>query len=161
MGSHSNESVLFREISEKGSVSLFDYRNQEPILKDHWYDVRIEIRGNKWKCYLDGQLKYAYDYNIVNKHYAVAGIDHDKNELVVKLVNGRTEPWNTTLALKGRNIKAGEALRIDLTSDSINDENSFENPEKISGRESTMRIDGRNVPLECAPNSLTIIRIPL
>lgn len=90
MGSHSNESVLFREIGDKGSVSLFDYRNQEPIEANRWYDVRIEIRGNKWKCYLDGELKYAYDYTIVNKHYAVAGLDHKRNELVVKLVNGRT-----------------------------------------------------------------------
>ena len=66
MGSHSNESVLFREIGDKGSVSLFDYRNQEPIEANRWYDVRIEIRGSKWKCYLDGELKYAYDYTIVN-----------------------------------------------------------------------------------------------
>lgn len=116
MGSHSNESVLFREIGDKGSVSLFDYRNQEPIEANRWYDVRIEIRGNKWKCYLDGELKYAYDYTIVNKHYAVAGLDHKRNELVVKLVNGRTEPWRTSLALKGGKAAPGEARRIELAS---------------------------------------------
>lgn len=161
MGSHSNESVLFREIGDKGSVSLFDYRNQEPIEANRWYDVRIEIRGNKWKCYLDGELKYAYDYTIVNKHYAVAGLDRKRNELVVKLVNGRTEPWRTSLALKGGKAAPGEARRIELASASIYDENSFEEPEKITARESAFRIEGRTVPVECAPNSLTILRIPL
>lgn len=161
MGSHSNESVLFREIGDKGSVSLFDYRNQEPIEANRWYDVRIEIRGNKWKCYLDGELKYAYDYTIVNNHYAVAGLDRKRNELVVKLVNGRTEPWRTSLALKGGKAAPGEARRIELASASIYDENSFEEPEKITARESAFRIEGRTVPVECAPNSLTILRIPL
>ena len=161
MGSHTNESVLFREIGDKGSVSLFDYRNQEPIEADRWYDVRIEIRGSRWKCYLDGELKYAYDHAVVNRHYAVAGLDRGKNELVVKLVNGRTEPWRTSLALRGGSVAPVDARRIELASASICDENSFEEPEKIAGRESAFRVEGRTVPVECAPNSLTILRIPL
>lgn len=46
MGSHTNESVLFREIGDNGSVSLFDYRNQEPVEADHWYDVRMNWSSN-------------------------------------------------------------------------------------------------------------------
>ena len=79
----------------------------------------------------------------------------------VKLVNGRTEPWRTSLALKGGKAAPGEARRIELASASIYDENSFEEPEKITARESAFRIEGRTVPVECAPNSLTILRIPL
>lgn len=162
MGSHSNESVIFREISsDKGSVSLFDYRNQMPILKDKWYDVKIEIRGNRWKCYLDGKLAYTYDYNTVNKHYAVAGIDRDTNELIVKLVNGQTTPWSTTLNLKGKRVSPATARLSVITSGSINDENSFESPLKVSARESSMSVTGPAIPLECAPNSVTVVRIPL
>ena len=139
----------------------FDYRNQEPVEVGHWYDVRIEIRGNVWKCYMDGELKYSYDYNIVNKHYAVAGLDRQRNELVVKLVNGRTEPWQTTLQLKGGKVTPTQVRRIELSSESIYDENTFEEPEKIVGRESMMRIDSHSIPINCAPNSLTILRIPL
>lgn len=161
MGSHSNESVLFRQIGDNGSVSLFDYRNQEPIEVGHWYDVRIEIRGNKWRCYLDGELKYAYDHRVVEKHYAVAGIDRQSNELVVKLVNGETAPWQTSLALNGGTIRPCEARRIELTSASIRDENSFAEPEKIAPRETALHVAGRSVPIRCAPQSLTILRIPL
>lgn len=161
MGSHTNESVLFREIGDKGSVSLFDYRNQEPIEVGQWYDVRIEIRGNEWKCYLNNRLVYTYHYTIVNKHYAVSGIDHERNELIVKLVNGQSQPWPTTLDLKGRGIVPTEARRIELSSESMTDENSFIEPEKIAGCESTLRIEGRTTPIVCAPNSLTILRIPI
>ena len=99
--------------------------------------------------------------NTPNEHYAGAGLDRKRNELVVKLVNGRTEPWRTSLALKGGKAAPGEARRIELASASIYDENSFEEPEKITARESAFRIEGRTVPVECAPNSLTILRTPL
>ena len=161
IGSHTNESVIFREIGDNGSVSLFDYRNQEPVLKDHWYDVRIVIRGSVWKCYMDGRLIYTYDYRIVNRHYAVAGIDRDAGELVVKLVNGTATPWETSLVLKGGRPVSDTARKIELTSDEFTDENSFEDPLKVSGRESIMEIAGARTPVVCAPRSLTIFRIPV
>lgn len=161
MGSHTNESVLFREIGDNGSVSLFDYRNQEPVETDHWYDVRIEIRGSRWKCFLDGELKYAYDHRIVNRHYAAVGLDRETDELVVKLVNARTEPWQTSLALEGGRATAPTARRITLTSEAFTDENSFDAPERIAGKESELPVPAGEFPVTCPPRSLTILRIPV
>ena len=45
IGSHTNESVIFREVNNEGSISLFDYRNTASIKTDQWYTVRIEIKG--------------------------------------------------------------------------------------------------------------------
>lgn len=161
IGSHTNESVIFREVGDNGSVSLFDYRNQEPVLKDRWYDVKVVTDGNVWKCYMDGRLVYTYDYRIVNKHYAVAGIDRDAGELIVKLVNGSETPWNTSLVLKRTELASADAKRILLTSDSATDENSFEEPFKVSGKESPFRLGGMRTLVECPPHSLTIFRIPV
>lgn len=161
MGSHSNESVIFREIGDKGSVSLFDYRNQEPVLKDRWYDIRIEIRGSEWRCYMDGELKYRYDHRIVNKHYAVAGVDRAHNELVVKLVNGQSEPWAASLVVKGSRLTPRDARRIEIAGETLRDENTFEEPERVAARESTLRIEGAATPVVCAPQSVTVLRIPL
>ncbi len=160
MGSHSNESVLFREVGDRGWVSLFDYRNQEPVEVNQWYDIRIVIRGNHWECYMDGKLKYAYDYRIVNKHYAVAGYDQTRKELVVKLVNGRSEPWKTTLRLTGRGTLGKTGERIVLGAKSADEENSFESPEKIAAQSSEWQVAGREIPISCDANSLTILRIP-
>lgn len=161
MGSHTNESVIFREIGDKGSVSLFDYRNQWPVEVDRWYDIRIEIKNNIWKCFIDNKLVYEYDYRIVGKHYFASGIDNSTGELVVKFVNGTTSEWKTELELLGRKVPAVTAKRIELASAAITDENSFENPDKISGKESDFAISGRLTPITCKPQSLTILRIPL
>ncbi len=161
MGSHSNESVIFREIGDKGSVSLFDYRNQEPVLQDHWYDVKVVIDGNIWKCYLDGKLIYTYDYRIESKHYVVAGIDEGAKELVVKLVNGSGQAWNTELVLKRVALASSDAVRIELSSDGDTDENSFSDPLKISGKRSLFKLAGSRTPVVCPPYSLSIFRIPL
>ena len=160
MGSHSNESVIFREIGDNGSVSLFDYRNQEPVSAGHWYDVRVEIKGNVWKCYMDGQLKYTYTYDRIRKHYVVAGIDEESDELVVKMVNGCEEPWKSELCIKGGKIH-GEGKKIELSSSSFSDENSFEEPEKISARESAIGLSDTGGMVVCAPRSLTVFRFRL
>lgn len=108
-----------------------------------------------------GRLIYTYDHRIVNRHYAVAGIDRDAGELVVKLVNGTETPWETSIVLKGGDPSSSVARKIELTSDESTDENSFEDPLKVSGRESIMETGGSRTPVVCAPRSLTIFRIPV
>lgn len=161
MGSHSNESVLFREIGDKGSVSLFDYRNQEPVYVDHWYDVRVEIKGNNWKCYMDNVLKYEYNYYDVRKHYAVSGYDKTKKEIVVKLVNGEDTPWKTTVDLKNAGKIKPQGVQIVLSDPSSGSENSFAEPLKIVPRESALNQIGSTFEYTCAPNSFVILRIPV
>ena len=102
----------------------------------------------------------------MNRHYAVAGIDRDAGELVVKLVNGTETPWETSIVLKGGDPSSSVARKIELTSDEFTDENSFEDPLKVSGlkvsgRESIMETGGSRTPVVCAPRSLTIFRIPV
>lgn len=161
MGSHTNESVIFREIGDRGSVSLFDYRNQEPVEAGHWYDIRVEIKDNIWKCYMDGRLVYTYDYRINNRHYAAAGIDKDSGELIVKLVNGTEIPWETSLALKGGMAIKGNAQKITLTSETFSDENSFDAPSKVAPETNAIKVTGNRIPADCPPRSLVIFRIPV
>lgn len=155
LGSHTNESVLFREMGDNGSVSLFDYRNQTFLRDDHWYDVRIEIRDNIWKCYLDGRLAYRYDYRKVTRHYAVSGYDAAAGELVVKLVNAETQPWKPALSLKGGKV-AGPITRITLTGPRTG-ENSFSAPDAIVPVTTT----SVSTDLTVEPFSFSIFRIPV
>ena len=39
IGSHTNESVIFREVINEGPISLFDYRYTASIKTDQWYTV--------------------------------------------------------------------------------------------------------------------------
>ncbi len=161
IGSHGNESIIFREINEEeGNVSLFDFRHTYNVLKDKWYDVKIEIDGNVWRCWVDGVLEYEYTYLDEPRHYVVSGLDREKNEVVVKLVNSEAEAWSPRIELKHAGKIASTGEKIVLTSASPDDENDFGNPEKVVPVSSAMTGLGRSFEVECPPYSFTVIRIP-
>lgn len=160
-GSHGNESVLFREINEEeGSVSLFDYRSTYDVLMNHWYDVRVEINGNDWKCYLDGKLAYEYTYLKEPRHYVVTGYDKQKNEVIIKLINSEATAWKPEINIANAKKIASKGEKIVITSASKDDENDFSAPEKVVPVSSEISGLGKNFEIECAPYSFTILRIP-
>nr|WP_129730324.1 alpha-L-arabinofuranosidase C-terminal domain-containing protein [Parabacteroides goldsteinii] len=160
IGSHTNESVIFGERNAAGNVSLFDYRNATSVNTYRWYDVRIEIKGNHWKCYLDNQLEYEYTYQPVIRHYAVSGYDKQTNEVVIKLVNGENTPWNTSINLSNMKSVQAEGTQITLSGVDPDDENSFANPEKVVPVETVLKGIKPSFEMVCQPNSFTILRIP-
>ena len=48
-----------------------------------------------------------------------------------------------------------------LTSNSLTDENSFETPNKISPKQSSFKLKGKNVALNLEPNRFTILKLKL
>lgn len=160
LGSHTNESVIFGERNAGGNVSLFDYRNTTSIATDRWYDIRIEIQGNTWKCYLDNQLEYAYTYRPLTRHYAVSGYDKQTNEVVIKLVNGEPLPWPTRIDLANVKTIAPEGKAFILYSSDADAENSFAHPEQVVPVESKIKNVKPSFDWVCPPNSFTILRLP-
>lgn len=160
IGSHTNESVIFGRRNAHGNVSLFDYRNTTSVATDRWYDIRIEIRGNNWKCYLDNRLEYAYTYQPLIRHYAVSGYDKQTQEVIVKLVNGENNSWHTHIDLAHVASVAPEGKALTLSSSDPDAENSFAHPERVAPVES--KIEGLKNSFDwiCPPNSFTILRIP-
>lgn len=160
MGSHTNESVIFREMNDEGSISLFDYRNTTSILANQWYTVRIEIKGDHWRCFLNDELQYEYTYTLDKKHYVVSGYDREREEVIVKLVNAEAENWEVRLQLDNAVSIASEGSKIVLSAVDRFDENSFEAPLKIVPVISGLSGISDSFSFSCQPNSLTILRIP-
>lgn len=160
MGSHTNESVIFREMNDEGSISLFDYRNTTSILANQWYTVRIEIKGDHWRCFLNDELQYEYTYTLDKKHYVVSGYDREREEVIIKLVNAEAENWKVRLQLDNAVSIASEGTKIVLSAVDRFDENSFEAPLKIVPVISGLSGISDSFSFSCQPNSLTILRIP-
>lgn len=160
IGSHTNESVIFGERNADGNVSLFDYRNSTSISTNRWYDIRIEIKGNNWKCYMDDRLEYEYTYQPLLRHYAVSGYDKQRKELVIKLVNGENMPWNTSINLANVKSVQPEGAQITLSAENPDEENSFANPRKVVPLETVLKGIKPSFQMICQPNSFTILRIP-
>ena len=160
IGSHTNESVIFREVNNEGPISLFDYRNTASIKTDQWYTVRIEIEGAHWKCFLNDELQYEYTYAPKKKHYVVSGYDRERKEVIVKLVNAEAGNWKVRLQLdKAKNL-ASKGTKIVLGADDRFDENSFSDPLKIVPNVTELSGISSEFTIDCQANSLTVLRIP-
>lgn len=159
IGSHTNESVIFGERNAQGNVSLFDYRNSTSIQTGHWYDIKVEIKGNTWKCYLDNRLEYEYTYQPLIRHYAVAGYDRQTKEVIIKLINGENKPWKTRIDLKNAVSVHPEGSCLTLSSSDPDDENSFAEPEKLIPVETKLTGLKPSFDRICPPHSFTILRI--
>ncbi|MGY5355680.1 alpha-L-arabinofuranosidase C-terminal domain-containing protein [Wenyingzhuangia sp. IMCC45467] len=90
--------------------------------------------------------------------YASATKDVNKKEVVVKLVNTLNKNQNIAVNLSGERVKS-KGTKIVLTSENLEDVNSFEEPYKIIPTTSVFKLIKKKVILNLEPNSLTILKL--
>ena len=127
-----------------------------------WYDIKIVIRGTLVKGYLDGKLlQEAGDVRTAVKSiFASAARDEKLGDVILKVVNASSKPLTAQINLKGAGALTGKGKAIVLTSASPLDENTLEEPTKVSPKEEELRISGDTITRSFPGNSLTIVRIP-
>lgn len=127
-----------------------------------WYDVRLEILGNTVKGWLDGKLVQEVDSlrPPLKSLSASATRDEKSGEIILKVVNGADSPIDTEIDLQGGGRLSGSGRAIVLTSDSPTDENTFENPTKVSPKSEPFAVSGSRFTRTFPGNSFTVLRIP-
>jgi alpha-L-arabinofuranosidase len=95
------------------------------------------------------------------KLFASATRDNVSGETVLKVVNGDGAPAETKLDFIGAKAAAPEATIFTLTSASVQDENSFAKPQKVSPQESKLTITSPQFSYTFPANSLTVLRLKL
>lgn len=141
------------------SDGLADKHIPGKIETGRWYNIRIEVKGATAKCWLDGKLIQDVVRKTIPGLYAVAGTDKKTGEIIVKIVNASQQPSDAILELKGATLPKGEARATVLTSDSPNDENSFEAPARVSPREEAIPVSGPKFQHIYPANSVTVLRL--
>jgi len=131
------------------------------IEPDRWYDVRIEIHGNSVKGYLNGKLLQEVSDTRANVSSLCASASRDdkSGDIILKVVNASTGPVNTQIALEGATNLTGKGEAIVLASAGPLDENTLEEPNKVSPRTETVKISGATLTRSFPGNSLTVIRL--
>jgi alpha-L-arabinofuranosidase len=127
-----------------------------------WYDIRVEVRGKRAKCFLDGQLMHDVAYDgpgDIATLYACASRDERSGEIIVKVVNTTAKPCETRLNLAGATALTGKGTAIVLTSGSGDDENSLEEPIKVSPKTEPVSFEGTSLTRAFPGNSLTVLRL--
>lgn len=127
-----------------------------------WYDIKVEVTGKHVQCYLDGQLIHDVDYETddqVNALYACASRDDQSGDVIVKVVNANSDPLETGLEFAGAKNLSGKGEAIVLTSENSTDENSLDNPARVSPRTEPVEFSGTGLTRVFPGNSLTVLRL--
>jgi alpha-L-arabinofuranosidase len=145
-------------LMEMGVTSISMKGGIEP---DKWYDVKIEIKGNSIKGYLDGKLvqEVTDERTSVKSLCASASLDDKSGDVILKVVNASATALETEIDLKGASKLTGTGEAIVLTSDSPLDENTLEKPNKVSPKTETLNFSGTTIKRSFPGNSLTVIRL--
>ena len=109
-----------------------------------WYDVKIELKGTKLDCYLDGKLVQSTEAPPpqVQSLYASAVRDEKAGDIILKVVNPGDDPCMTRIQISGVAGVAPEIMAIVLTGAGLDAENSFEHPLAVAPVESTLNVTG-------------------
>jgi alpha-L-arabinofuranosidase len=126
-----------------------------------WYDVKIELRGNSARGYLDGKLVQEVG-NIrtsVKVLFTSAARDDKSGDVILKVVNASFESLAAQIELKGAGALTGSGKAVVLTSGNPLDENTLEDPTKVSPKTEMVQFSGNLLTRSFPGNSLTVIRL--
>ena len=131
------------------------------IQTDRWYDLKVEVKGASVKCWLDGKLTHEVKDSLHTTRgiFASSARDNATGELILKVVNASHDATAVTLALNGANKLGSEAKGVILTSGNPKDENSIEEPKKVSPQPLTLKIASGVITHTFPGNSFTVLRV--
>ena len=98
--------------------------------------------------------------NAQNGLYTSAALDTNAREVILKAVNSGKTPRSIKLSLTGASA-SGTARALVIGTEDLAAENSLEKPANVAPEEKSVAVTGSSAELTLAPNSLTILRVPI
>lgn len=148
------------EKAVSGQKMIIGDRADVRIQSGRWYDIKIEVSGRTIRCYLDGELIHeVVDEDDTTVLYVVCSYDEETGDVIVKAVNRSSLPRTVLINLDGSFVPSGAGTAEVLTSDNLNDENSFEEPLKVSPVLTKLTGLSNSFEYTFDPYSVTVLRI--
>ena len=126
-----------------------------------WYDIKVEVKEGSVKAYLDGKLIQEISTpNLKTSSICVsAANDELTGDIILKVVNAASGTVKTEINLAGAEKLTGKGKSTVLTSASALDENTMEQPTKVSPKTENVKFSGTTITRSFPGNSLTILRL--
>jgi len=124
-----------------------------------WYDLRVEVEGDRIRCYLDGRLVHDVRDQGVPDLAAVAGRMEKTGEVVLKVVNGAETPRRAEIRLEGAGPLKATGTAETLTAGSMDAENSLEKPDAVAPVTAAVSGIGPRFAYTFPARSLTVLRL--
>jgi alpha-L-arabinofuranosidase len=131
------------------------------IESDRWYEIKVELAGNRIRCFLDGELIHDVESTPPETFFVNAGREDASGDLIVKAINIASEPVRARVRIDGAAGAHDEAKLIELRSPSLEDNNSLEEPLRVIPKEDAFVGAAPEFEHEFPRYSLTILRLPL
>ena len=147
----------------RDAVEMDETMDAKPshIETGRWYDLKVQVRGDRIQCWLDGKLVHDLTEpgRITHPLYASAARDDKNGDVILKVVNAAEVSVGTTINLPGATslTESGEALV--LTASSPWAENSLEDPTNVSPRTEAVSFQGAELRRNFPGNSVTVLRL--
>jgi alpha-L-arabinofuranosidase len=124
-----------------------------------WYDIRIEVRGPTFACYLDDKLVHEHELKPHPSLYAAAGYNSDGEELVLAVANPTADAVDTALEIEGRKLADEPGSAEVLATGDPAAENSLDEPRKVAPVTGAVDLDGSAPRYPFKPYSLTVLKL--
>ena len=124
-----------------------------------WYDVSLVIEKDRAVMYLDGNRVSTARMEYMPSFFATAGYDRKDKSVVLKATNYHGTPVKTRINLEGAAQVAAVGKHIVITSGSVYDQNTLEEPRKIVPREEVLKGCAKQFSITIPPYSVNLIKI--
>ncbi len=158
IGGWGNRTTAVQPIRRGRASDVVGRRAQQTVETNKWYDIKIVVTPMAATLYVDGQEMTVAKPAEPTHYFCQTGYDEQTGELVIKVVNGTDKPYRRSFNIKGAKNVIPTGKIITLSGDA-NDENTFEQPTKLSPQTQLFGKFGKQFDYEFAPMSFTIMRM--
>jgi alpha-L-arabinofuranosidase len=150
------------EAAVDGGRTTFGPSVDFTVESGQWYDLRLEVAGNRIRGYIDDKLVTETNYESSEPGsppvYASATYDQTDKIALVRVVNAGSIPVDMAINVKGVARLEPEATAIVLEGDA-GDENTLDDPEKVTPKQESASGVSTSFRRIFPAHSFTILRL--
>lgn len=156
-----DNTVTRTEATENGARQPYGPEADFTVETGRWYDLRLEVSGNRLQGYIDGNLVTDTTYESPPDSeaiYASATYDKAKRTVFVKVVNAGDTPVDTAINVRGVGGVQPNGTAFVLTGE-LGDVNTVTEPRKVAPNEETIVNASTSFQHTFPAHSFTILRL--
>ena len=146
------------EKSIGGSKSQLGPDSPIKVENGRWYNIRVEVKGNLIRCFLDDKLINEVRDVPPSAMYATSSRDSASGDIILKVVNMSSAAQSLQINLQGAQGVGGTATAT-ILSGQPTDVNTVDAPTKVAPRTATVTGASANFPYTFLPYSTTVMRL--
>ncbi|WP_127495301.1 alpha-L-arabinofuranosidase C-terminal domain-containing protein [Paenibacillus glycanilyticus] len=157
-GWQNQDSIIASHINGRGSVltqSLFNVEDHKE------YDLKLEVSGRRIRAWINGELINETEdaLPVIEPLYYSASYDRTTGDTIVKVVNVQDNSVNADVVLEDLQKPFLNVDIHEMSGHSLDDENTFEAPDRVSPKQSRIRVQGNRFAYDFPKHSITVFRV--